>query len=84
MQAAVARNSSTDVSETVPIPIKCAVEARPSASQRHKREMLRYFVLVIALLAVVFLIAIALYYTQGNAVTIEHVSSLTHTLPLSA
>ena len=38
--------------------------------------MLRYLVLVVALLAVVLLIAIALYYTHGNSVTIEHVSSL--------
>jgi hypothetical protein len=80
MHATVARNAPTDVSE----PIRIAVEAHPTASQKHKKEMLRYFVLVIALLAVVFLIAIAVYYTQGNAVTIEHVSSLTRTLPLSA
>ena len=38
--------------------------------------MLRYLVLVIALVAVILLIAIALYYTQGNSVTIEHVSAL--------
>ena len=38
--------------------------------------MLRYLVVVIALLAVLLLIAIALYYTEGNSVTIEHVSSL--------
>jgi hypothetical protein len=57
-------------------PIKCAVVVKPTRASRHKREMLRYLVLVIALLAVVLLIAIALYYTQGNSVTIEHVSSL--------
>jgi hypothetical protein len=57
-------------------PIRCAVVAKPSQSERHKKEMLRYFVLVIALLAVFLLIAIALYYTQGHSVTIVHVSSL--------
>jgi hypothetical protein len=63
-------------------PIKCAVVVKPTRASRHKQEMLRYLVLVIALLAVVLLIAIALYYTQGNSVTIEHVSSLAphHTL----
>jgi hypothetical protein len=57
-------------------PIRCAVGAKPTRASRHKREMLRYLVLVIALVAVSLLIAIALYYTQGNSVTIEHVSSL--------
>ena len=57
-------------------PIKCAVIVKPTRASRHKKEMLRYLVLVIALLAVVLLIAIALYYTHGNSVTIEHVSSL--------
>jgi hypothetical protein len=57
-------------------PIKCAVVARPTDAEKHKRAMLRYFVLVIALVAVVFLMSIALYYTQGHSVTIKHVSSL--------
>jgi hypothetical protein len=57
-------------------PIRCVVDVKPFKGQRHKREMLRYFVLVIALVAVFLLIAIALYYTQGKSVTIEHVSSL--------
>jgi glucan phosphoethanolaminetransferase (alkaline phosphatase superfamily) len=57
-------------------PIKCAIVVKPTRASRHKKEMLRYLVLVIALLAVVLLIAIALYYTQGNSVSIEHVSSL--------
>jgi hypothetical protein len=57
-------------------PIRCAVDVRPTQAQRHKREMLRYFVLVIALVAVFLLIAIALYYTQGKSVSIEHISSL--------
>jgi hypothetical protein len=64
--------SHADVSE----PIRCALVLKPSQAQKHKQDMLRYGVLVIALLAVVLLIAIALYYTQGNSVTIEHVSSL--------
>jgi hypothetical protein len=63
---------SVDMSE----PIRCAVCAKPTRASRHKKEMLRYLVLVIALVAVSLLIAIALYYTQGNSVTIEHVSSL--------
>ena len=57
-------------------PIKCAIVVKPTRASRHKKEMLRYLVLVIALLAVVLLIAIALYYTQGNSVSIENVSSL--------
>lgn len=57
-------------------PIRCAVVPRPTQAQRHQKEMVRYLVLVIALLAVLLLIAIALYYTQGNSVTIEHISSL--------
>jgi hypothetical protein len=63
---------SVDMSE----PIKCAVGVKPTRASRHTKEMLRYLVLVIALVAVSLLIAIALYYTQGNSVTIEHVSSL--------
>jgi hypothetical protein len=63
---------SVDMSE----PIRCAVSAKPSRASRHKKEMLRYLILVIALVAVSLLIAIALYYTQGNSVTIEHISSL--------
>jgi hypothetical protein len=63
---------SADMSE----PIKCAVGVKPNRVSRHKKEMLRYLILVIALVAVSLLIAIALYYTQGNSVTIEHVSSL--------
>jgi hypothetical protein len=56
--------------------IRCAVVVKPTQAEKHTREMLRYLVLVIALLAVLVLIAIVLYYTQGNSVTIEHVSSL--------
>ena len=65
-------------------PIKCAVVVKPTRASRHKKELLRYVVLVIALLAVVLLIAIALYYTQGNSVSIQHVSSLASPLALRA
>jgi hypothetical protein len=68
-----------DVSET----IKCAL-AKPSRSLRQKQEMLKYLVLLIALMAVLLLISIALYYTQGNSVSIEHVSSLAPHLTLRA
>jgi hypothetical protein len=57
-------------------PIKCALVSKPTESERHKQEMLRYVLVVLALLAVVLLIAIALYYTEGNSVTVKHVSSL--------
>jgi hypothetical protein len=56
--------------------IKCALVTKPSEAERHKSEMLRYAVVVVALLAVLLLIAIAFYYTQGNLVTVKHVSSL--------
>jgi hypothetical protein len=56
--------------------IRCALVSKPTEAQKHKRAILRYFIIGIALMAVVLLMAIALYYTQGNAVTIHHVSSL--------
>lgn len=67
-----------DVSE----PIKCAPVGRPTEAQKHKKEVLRYVVVVIALLAVLFLIAIALYYIQGNSVTIKHVRLLAPQVPV--
>jgi hypothetical protein len=57
-------------------PIRCARVTKPSEAQRHKNEMMRYVVVVVAFLAVLLLIAIAFYYTQGNSVTVKHVSSL--------
>ena len=57
-------------------PMKCAVVLKPTAAQRHKRDMVRHFVVVIALLAVLLLIAIAFYYTEGNSVTVKHINSL--------
>ena len=55
-------------------PIRCALVSKPTEAQKQKRAILRYFVIGIALAAVVFLIAIAVYYTQGNSVIIHHVS----------
>lgn len=69
-----------DVSE----PIRCAVVVRPSEAQKHKTEVVRYFVLAIALVAVFLLVAIALYYMQAKSVTIEHASSLACPLILRA
>ncbi len=57
-----------DVAES----LRCAAVDKPAQARRHKKEMLRYLILVAALIAVVLLISIALYYTQGNSVTIEH------------
>ena len=61
-----------DVAES----LRCAALDKTDQARRHKKEMLRYLVLVAALVAVVLLISIALYYTQGNSVMIEHLSSL--------
>jgi hypothetical protein len=72
MTADVKQGHHADMGE----PIKCAVVFKPSAAQRHKREMVRHLVVVIALLAVLLLIAIAFYYTEGNSVTIKHINSL--------
>ena len=57
-------------------PIKCAVVFKPTEAQRHKRAVVRHFVVVIALLAVLLLIAIAFYYIEGNSVTVKHINSL--------
>jgi formate hydrogenlyase subunit 3/multisubunit Na+/H+ antiporter MnhD subunit len=57
-------------------PIRCALVAKPSKEERHKSEVLRYVVVVVAFLAVLLLIAIAFYYTEGNSVTVKHLSSL--------
>jgi hypothetical protein len=64
--------------------IRCASVDRKVRAQKHKKEMLRYLVLVIALVAIIILMSIALYYTRGNSVSIEHVSSLTSRLILRA
>jgi len=57
-------------------PIKCAVVFKPTRAERHKREVVRHFVVVIALLAVLLLVAIAFYYTEGNSVTVKRINSL--------
>jgi len=57
-------------------PIKCAVVFKPTEAERHSRQVVRHFVVVIALLAVLLLIAIAFYYIEGNSVTVKHINSL--------
>ena len=64
--------------------IRCAVVVKPTRAEKHRKEMLRYLVLVIALLAVLVMIAIVLFYTQASSVTIEHVSSLAPLFALRA
>ncbi len=65
-------------------PIKCVLVTKPSKAERHKSEMLRYAVVAVAVLAVLLLIAIAFYYTQGNSLTVKHVSTLPPYLSLHA
>jgi hypothetical protein len=72
MTAGVKHGHHADVGE----PIKCAVVFKPTEAERHNREMVRHFVVVIALLAVLLLIAIAFYYIDGNSVTVKHINSL--------
>ena len=49
---------------------------RPGAGEKQKGDYVRYLVLAIAFVAVVLLIAIALYYTRGASIHIQHVSDL--------
>jgi hypothetical protein len=72
MTAGVKHGHHADMGE----PIKCAVAGKPTEAERHKTRMVRHFVVVIALLAVLLLIAIAFYYTEGNSVTVKHINSL--------
>jgi formate hydrogenlyase subunit 3/multisubunit Na+/H+ antiporter MnhD subunit len=72
MTADVKHGHHADVGE----PIKCAVVLKPTEAERHNRELVRYFVVVIAILAVLLLIAIAFYYTEGNSVTVKRINSL--------
>ena len=72
LTASVKHGPHADVGE----PIKCAAVLKPTDAERQKREMVRHFVVVIALLAVLLLIAIAFYYTEGNSVTVKRVNSL--------
>jgi hypothetical protein len=80
MIASAEHMQPADVSE----PIHCALVTKPTEAQKHKTEVVRYFVLVIAFVAVFLLIAIALYYMQAKAVTIEHAGSLASHLILRA
>jgi hypothetical protein len=57
-------------------PTKCASLGKPTEAERHRQEVLRYVLVGVALLAVLLLIAIAFYYTEGNSLTVKHVSSL--------
>jgi hypothetical protein len=72
MTAGVKDGPRADMGE----PIKCAVVLKPTEAERHNRNMVRHFVVVIALLAVLLLIAIAFYYTEGNSVTVKRINSL--------
>jgi formate hydrogenlyase subunit 3/multisubunit Na+/H+ antiporter MnhD subunit len=72
MTADVKHGHHADVGE----PIKCAVVLKPTEAERHNRELVRHFVVVIAILAVLLLIAIAFYYTEGNSVTVKRINSL--------
>jgi ABC-type phosphate transport system permease subunit len=49
---------------------------RPGTGEKNKKDYFRYLVLAIAFIAVVLLIAIALYYTQGSSIHFQHTSSL--------
>ena len=72
MPAGVKHRHQADMGE----PIKCAVVSKPTEAQRHTREMTRHFVVVVGLLAVLLLIAIAFYFTEGNSVTVKRINSL--------
>ena len=72
MTAGVKHGHHADMGE----PIKCAVVCKPTEAQRQQTKMIRHFVVVIALLAVLLLIAIAFYYIEGNSVTVKHINSL--------
>jgi hypothetical protein len=72
MSMAAEEGVPPDVSE----PIRCALFAGPSRARKHQNQLLQYGVLVFAWLAVVLLIAIAVYYTRGNSLVIRHISSL--------
>ncbi len=61
----------------VPKPTPTSVRVfRPRSGEKHKADYFRYLVLAIAFVAVVLLIAIALYYTQGKSIHIQHISAL--------
>jgi hypothetical protein len=72
MTADVKHGHHADVGE----PIKCAVVLKPTEAERHNRELVRHFVVAIAIMAVLLLIAIAFYYTEGNSVTVKRINSL--------
>jgi hypothetical protein len=53
---------------------------RPETTERQNANFLRNLVLAIAFVAVVLLIAIALYYTQGATIHFVHTSLLRYKL----
>ena len=77
MQVPVTADAKQVHHANVSEPIRCAVVLKRTEAQRYKKVvLLRYAVVGIAIIAVILLIAIALYYTEGNSVTIKQVSSL--------
>jgi hypothetical protein len=52
----------------------------PETTETHNANLFRYLVLAIAFIAVVLLIAIALYYTQGESIHFVHTSLLRYKL----
>jgi hypothetical protein len=53
-------------------PIKCASSQQPT-TQKHTNEVVRYLLVSVAVAAVLFLVATALYYSNGSAVIVKHV-----------
>ena len=77
MQVPVTADAKQVHPANVSEPIRCAVVLKRTEAQRYKNiVLLRYAVVGIAIVAVILLIAIALYYTEGNSVTIKQVGSL--------
>ena len=72
MMADVKRAYDADVGQ----PIRCAVVVKPTEAQRYKKEMLRYVVVAIALLAVLLLIAIAGTVAAASALLLRKVPTL--------
>jgi hypothetical protein len=77
MQVPVTADAKQVHHANVSEPIRCAVVLKRTEVQRYRKfVLLRYAVVGIAIIAVILLLAIALYYTEGNSVTIRQVGSL--------
>jgi hypothetical protein len=77
MQVPVTADAKQVHHANVSEPIRCAVVLKRTEVQRYRKfVLLRYAVVGIAIIAVILLIAIALYYTEGNSVTIRQIGSL--------